>query len=151
MWETNEIDSTTYVWKNGMTDWKQIGQIEELKNKILGLYPSFFVIHFLIEDTYVPFTGKPIAQPIKVNNIEEKKPKKEPEQPLKVENLTVAQLQQKKLEEMAANKEEESDDEIETLEKKFEKIKKKFYKGPDGLWYIYDEETKQWKPQSEVE
>lgn len=36
MWETNTINSQTFVWKNGMADWQRICQIEELKSKIEG-------------------------------------------------------------------------------------------------------------------
>ncbi len=31
---TNVLDSHTYVWKQGMTDWKKIYQIDELKDII---------------------------------------------------------------------------------------------------------------------
>lgn len=44
----------------------------------------------------------------------------------------------------------EPEDELESLEKKFEKIKKNFYQGPDGLWYVNDPKTGQWKSQTEV-
>ena len=51
---------------------------------------------------------------------------------------------------LKSNKEENEEDKLDTLERKFEKIKENFYQGPDGLWYVLDPETGKWKSQTEV-
>jgi GYF domain 2 len=146
MWETNTINSQTFIWKNGMTDWKRIFQIEELKSKIEG--SSTFFSHGP-EDKYVPFSNS-INHPIPQAQQAPKVAKPEPEKPKKTEeNLTVADHLRHKLEQSNPTGGDELD-EIESLEKKFEKLKKKIYKGPDGLWYVYQEDTKAWKAQEEV-
>jgi len=49
-----------------------------------------------------------------------------------------------------APKKDEPEDELESLEKKFEKIKKNFYQTEDGLFHVMDPVTKQWKTQTEA-
>ncbi len=44
----------------------------------------------------------------------------------------------------------EPEDELDTLEKKFEKIKQRFHQGADGLYYVHDPTTGQWTAQAEV-
>lgn len=58
-------------------------------------------------------------------------------------------MHRKKIEELNPSTGDELD-ELETLEDKFKKLQKKIYKGPDGLWYVYQEDTKSWKAQEEV-
>lgn len=102
-----------------------------------------------IEDTFVPFANNlnnPIPQPQQAPKVT----KTEPEKPKKTdENLTVAEMHRQKMEQINPQTGDELD-EIETLEKKFEKLKKKMYKGPDGKWYVFQEDTQTWKAQEEV-
>jgi hypothetical protein len=37
MWETHQIDGQTFVWKQGMPEWKKIDDLADLKRRILGI------------------------------------------------------------------------------------------------------------------
>ena len=43
LWETGEITSQTFVWRQGMTEWKKIMELPDLQKKIYGL---FFMLIF---------------------------------------------------------------------------------------------------------
>jgi len=79
----------------------------------------------------------PINRPV-FQNITKEDVTKLPEEPQKVGSI------------MGGGKKDDPEEELESLEKKFEKIKQNFYQGKDGLWHVLDPVTNQWKVQSEV-
>jgi len=62
-----------------------------------------------------------------------------PQQPQKVGNILGT-----------AAKKDDPEEELDSLEKKFEKLKQNFYQSSDGLYHVMDPVTKQWKTQAEV-
>ncbi len=62
-----------------------------------------------------------------------------PQQPQKVGNILGK-----------VDKKEDPEEELDSLEKKFEKLKQNFYQSADGLYHVMDPVTKQWKTQTEV-
>ena len=114
LWETNEITNQTFVWRNGMTEWKKIMDLPDLQKKIYGLYFLCLLSDLWIEDTYVPFN--PINRPI-LQNITKDDVTKLPDEPQKVGTIR------------GGEKKDEPEEELDSLEKKFEKIKQNLQQG----------------------
>ena len=89
-----------------------------------------------IDDTYVPINpiNKPLLQTVTKEDV-----RIPPQQPQKVGNILGNTA-----------KKDDPEEELESLEKKFEKLKQNFYQSADGLYHVMDPVTKQWKTQTEV-
>lgn len=51
MWRTSAFDSHTLLWKEGMESWKSLNDLQDLKEKLMGLFFSFPLIESLFAES----------------------------------------------------------------------------------------------------
>ena len=105
LWETHQIDAQTFVWKQGMQEWRKIDDIPDLKRRILGTVLAQSKYND-IDDTSISFNqpAKPVASTVSQSDV-----LTDSSEPRKVSNILSNKV--------------DADDDPDSLEKKFEKIK----------------------------